>query len=100
YRTIRSGTATARSAGSLHGRSFGSVSYISRGMYYETYAEYRDYPFQSGDVIEYLQYRAEGSGFVRLKDDVLEVHLPWTEKDCPLQLTADPVCESWLQLVD
>ena len=100
YRTIRPGVATARSAGSLHGRSFGNAGYISREMYYETYAQYRDYPFQSGDVIEYLQYRAEGNGFVRLKDEVLDVHLPWMEKNFPLQLTADPVCERWLQIVD
>lgn len=100
YRTLRPGVATARSAGSLHGRSFGNASYISSEMYYGTHAQYRDYPFQLGDVIEYLQYRAEGSGFLRLKDEVLDVSLPWLEKNSPLQLSEDPACEGWLQLVD
>ena len=100
YRTLRSGIVVAQAPGKLHARSYGRASYISRENYYESYAEYRDYTYEEGDAFEYLQYRAEGSGFIRWNGEILDAELPWAwGKDSSLRLQSEPEAEGWIQLL-
>lgn len=102
HRTVRSGIVVAHSSGKIHARSFGKTSYISRENYYDSYSHYRDYNYRKGDSFEYLQYRAEGTGFIRWNAEVLDAKLPWKWEgpDPGLELTSEPVTERWIQLLD
>lgn len=97
--TTTPGIVRAARAGAIHARSFGSLPYLSRDSYYSSYSEYRSIHFNAGDVFEFLQYRAEGTGLIRVGGEVLDAELPWVwEEDSGFEVLSDPVHESWIQL--
>lgn len=100
YRTLRPGIVVAKAPGRLRARSLGRTPYVSRENYYDTYSEYRNYEYDIGDAFEYLQYRAEGSGFIRWHGDVLDTDLPWIwGNDQSLELQSKPEAECWIHLL-
>ena len=100
YRTIRPGTVIAHSEGGLSGRNLGSKDYVSHANYYEDGGEQTTLVFKAGDRFEYLQYRAEGTGFLRWQGLVIDGDLPWFDPSSPFKLIAEPIAESWVQMVD
>ncbi len=89
-RTVAPGQCLAIKSGSIRGTSYGQVSFLSNKDYYSGGGRGEIFHFGKGDTIEYLQYRAEGSGFVRINGAVVSpefVDLPFKESKKPeLQL--------------
>ena len=77
YQTLRSGLIIAESATTLSGRNLGALAYLSKEQYYSERFPSQRYELQAGAKIEFLQYRAEGSCFIRLGADVIDVN------ECP-----------------
>lgn len=108
YRTIRPGEVIAKADGVLKGRNLGKMKYLSRETYYESYSEYLEFPYAKGTSFEYLQYRAEGSCFIRWAGNVIDLDLcPWLDfiygkglDKKALVLTREPIAESWLQVIN
>ena len=97
YRTIRPGRVVTKSSGKLEGRSLGEINFLSKDMYYEDYSEPTEIPYHTGDSFEYLQYRAEGSCFIRIKGMVYDIeYCPWLGSSSEIALTKKPLAESWL----
>ena len=77
YQTVRSGLVMLQTAMELSGRNLGSLTYLAKDDYYSDKFPTESYGLQAGAKIEFLQYRAEGSCFMRLGKNVIEVN------DCP-----------------
>lgn len=99
YRTLRPGRVIVHEECQLAGRNLGPTDYVSHSNYYDDGGEMITVQLQPNDRLEYLQYRAEGSGFVRWHGLVLDVdYLPWLECDRPLELIVGPVAEGWIRV--
>ena len=72
---------------------------MSRANYYDDGGELVTLQLESSDRLEYLQYRAEGSGFIRWQGLVLDIeYLPWLGSNRPLELVVNPVNEAWIRV--
>jgi hypothetical protein len=100
YRTLRPGRVLAHRPGLLCGRNLGPTDYVSRSNYYDDGGEGVAVRFNAGDQLEYLQYRAEGTGFLRWQGLVLDSMLAWGDAEDALELVSEPVAESWVQVRD
>ena len=100
YRTVRPGrVVVVKGEAELSGRNLGATNYVSRDNYYEDGGETLRVALSRGDQLGYLQYRAEGSGFVRWRELVIVVpFLPWNELDTAFDLLSEPVAESWVRV--
>ncbi len=99
YRTLAPGRVSVRQASPLAGRSFGPIAYLSKDTYYNGPTTQWQNHFGVGDEIEYLQYRAEGSGLIRWDGNCIDLdHCPWLGDDESFALVADPDVEQWLQV--
>jgi hypothetical protein len=99
YRTIDVGRLLVLSDTRLGGRVFGRLERVSWDTYYHGRIPREAVTCKRGDVIEYLQDRAEGSCFVRVGDQVIEA------ESCPaadrrtVQVLAEPKIEWWIRVV-
>ena len=99
YRTLRPGRVVVHEEYTLTGRNLGRTDYVSRSNYYDDGGELVILQLQSNDRLEYLQYRAEGSGFIRWQGLVLDVeYSPWLGSNRPLELVVEPVTEAWIRV--
>lgn len=97
YRTIRSGTLVARCDMDFVGRNLGRTDYVSNSNYYRDGGELITVRIRIGESLEYLQYRAEATGFFRWNDLVLDAEFPL---ESAFNLVASPVAESWVRVSD
>lgn len=98
YQTFSPGRLVALRDGAIEGRSLAKRSRLSKSDYYDDESPDRTIGYQTGDTIEYLQYRAEGFGFIRAHGEVLEVKL-WRELDSlDFQPLSWPVTEWWIRV--
>ena len=77
YQTVESGLFVVESAMTLAGRTLGALIYLSKQKYYSDKFPVQNFALQAGTKIEFLQYRAEGSCFMRLGGQVIDVN------ECP-----------------
>lgn len=99
YRTVRPGKVVAKKAGRLTGRNLGRINYLSRDTYYEDTSQPVELAYEPGDTFEYIQYRAEGSCFIRHGGYVFDIdYCPWLGGSEELALTKQPYAESWLHV--
>ena len=94
YVTRQTGAFRAVADTKIHGRNLGQIRYLSRESYYRGGWGYGDIPVVAGALIEYLQYRAEGTCFVRFRGDVIDANM------CPLyvpgfELVKEPIVDRW-----
>lgn len=94
YVTREAGAFIAVAATKIHGRVLGPIWHLSKDSYYHGGSGYADIPVAAGTHVEYLQYRAEGTCFVRLRGEVLDADM------CPLyvtgfQLLKEPIVDKW-----
>ncbi len=103
YRTVRPSRVTAKRAGILHGRKLGNLSYLSVDEYYGSESEWEELRYKGGDSFEYLQYRAEGSCFIKWEDGVFEVDgCPWLSDTGGggFAMSSGPITEWWIRVTD
>lgn len=99
YRTLRPGLVVVHKDYTLTGRNLGRTDYVSVANYYDDGGELVTLQLESSDRLEYLQYRAEGSGFIRWQGLVLDIEsLPWLGSNRPLELVVNPVNEAWIRV--
>ena len=101
YRTLRPGRVVVHERYTLTGRNLGQTDYVSKANYYRDGGEFITLDLQANDRLEYLQYRAEGSSFIRWQGIVLDVeYSPWLGwgPNLPLELVVEPVTEAWIRV--
>ena len=99
YVTRETGAFTAVGASKIHGRVLGPIQYLSKDSYYAGGPGYADISIAAGTLVEYLQYRAEGTCFVRLRGEVIDAD-PCPSYVTGFQLVREPIVEKWAAVVD
>jgi hypothetical protein len=97
YRTIRPGVIVAKLDCKLVGRNLGRTDYVSHSNYYRDGGESITVQLRPGDRIEYLQYRAEGTAFMRWQGLALDAPIPVPGT---FDTACLPVAESWVRVID
>ena len=100
YRTMKPGRFLVLTPTTITGRTLGDVGRVSRADYYSASFGPARVAMQAGDRIEYLQYRAEGTCFVRTGGSVIDAAPCPTEKPAEFRLEAKPVTEWWIHVVE
>lgn len=99
FRTTRPGQLQALGATNVTGRRLGARRALSVADYYSGKFPEGTVTLNAGDTVEYLQYRAEGTCFVRIAGVVFDA------KPCPrgnrdeFRLLREPAVEWWVRLV-
>lgn len=76
YQTIQAGRIRVLGATHVVGRMIGAVSRLSRDEYYLGKFSSASLAVQPGMTLEYLQYRAEGTCFIRTEGRVIDADCP------------------------
>lgn len=100
YRTMTPGLFLARRRSVVKGRDLGDLTTLSRMDYYTGRFEQVELPVSAGERIEYLQYRAEGTCFVRVRSRIIDAHMCPTESPDDFDMRSEPTVEWWIHLVD
>ena len=99
YRTTESGHLQVLAATHITGRVLGSISSLSRDAYYRGRYPRQAVACKQGDVIEYLQDRAEGTCFIRVGDQVVDADPCPAQDDGTFRLATKPKTEWWIRVV-
>lgn len=99
YRTMKSGRFLVLASTSITGRRLGDVSRLSRLDYYSGKFGPASVAVGAGESIEYLQYRAEGTCFVRIAGSVVDADPCPTQKEAEFLLEAKPAMEWWIHII-
>ncbi|MFN8062706.1 MAG: hypothetical protein U0Q12_26375 [Vicinamibacterales bacterium] len=98
YRTVTPGLFRARRTSVVKGRDLGSLTTLSRMAYYTGRFDRVELPVSEGEAIEYLQYRAEGTCFVRLRSRIIDAHMCPSESPDDFEMRSKPAVEWWIHL--
>jgi hypothetical protein len=99
YQTIKAGRIRVLGATRVTGRVIGAVNRLSRDEYYFGKFASASMDIRPGVTLEYLQYRAEGTCFIRMAGRVIDA------EDCPandkslFNIEAEPTVEWWIHVV-
>jgi hypothetical protein len=100
YRTIEAGHLQVLSATTVTGRILGTTRLLTRDAYYSGQFPRQQVACREGDVIEYLQYRAEGTCFVVIGDQVVDADYPCpAQDDGRFRVITRPKTEWWIRIV-
>jgi hypothetical protein len=99
YRTTESGHVQVLAAASITGRVLGKIRLLTRDQYYKGRFPTQAVAVKKGDVIEYLQYRAEGTCFVQLADQVIDADPCPVQNDRTFRVNTQPKTEWWIRVV-
>jgi hypothetical protein len=97
-RTTRVGHFKVLSGAQIEGRLFGPLSQLSRQDYYYGNFSRTNTAVAPGTTVEYLQYRAEGSCFIRIDGNAIEAS-PCPEIDMSkFKVEGEPQTEEWIHV--
>jgi len=96
FQTIVPGELTVRAVATLHGRWFGNITYLPRSRYYSNQGRDTSIVIEPGADIQYLQYRAEGTCFVRLNGHIIDAGYCPTVDTAAYRLERQPVTHWWI----
>jgi hypothetical protein len=99
YRTTESGRLQVLAPTRITGRLLGAIRSLTRDAYYMGQFPRQGFACKPGDVIEYLQDRAEGTCFVRVDDQVVDADPCPTRDDLTFRLATRPETEWWIRVV-
>lgn len=74
FQTIKPGTIRSLAPMQVTGRDMGSTRHVSHDQYYLPTTPDVSVPLAAAATIDYLQYRAEGTCFVRIEQRVIDAH--------------------------
>jgi hypothetical protein len=96
YQTLRSGELRAITALQIAGRDLGEITHLTRDRYYLAPAPDVSIPVAGSGKIEFLQYRAEGTCFVRIDKRVIDAQpCPGFGKES-VEVVRHPVTQWWI----
>ena len=98
YQTLRAGRLRVRAPAMVQGRDFGVLKRLSRNAYYGGGARAVRLDVASPTVFEYLQYRAEGTCFVRIDSHVIDADPCPVQDTSAFRLEADPRLLWWIHI--
>lgn len=101
YRNIRAGEIKIIKLMNWEGRVFGNIRYLSDKLYYSD-IPLKKFSFHPGEIIGYLQDRAEGSCIIRWKNKIVEMDTcPWPNHESKDFITiSDPINEWWIRVTE
>ena len=96
--TIRSGSFRAVTPLRIVGRDMGAATHLTLARYYQAPDQEVSIPVTAPATIEFLQYRAEGTCFVRINGHVIDAEpCPGLGKDS-VELVAQPATRWWIRV--
>ena len=98
YQTIKVGLFRGLAPTTVTGRKLGALSRLSKADYYSGRFGQARVDVAAGNVIEYLQYRAEGTCFIRIETSVIDADPCPTQKKGQFSLEVEPTTEWWIQI--
>ena len=98
YRTIVAGAFVAVRDATIEGRDLGNIATLSKADYYSGKFTRMSVDVKRGDSVEYLQYRAEGTCFVRIRSRVIDAALCPNQRPDQFQTTLEPITEWWIHV--
>jgi hypothetical protein len=99
YRTIKPGRFLVLASTDIIGRRLGDLSRLSSSDYYSGKFGPASAAVRAGDSIEYLQYRAEGTCFIRIAGSVIDADPCPTFKEAQFRLESKPAMEWWIHII-
>jgi hypothetical protein len=96
YRTIQVGRFRTLVDTHVKGRTIGKVNHLSRKNYYSPVFPSVDVEVKAGTTFDYLQYRAEGTCFVRIDGTVIDAEACPTIDKSSFRLEREPTAEWWI----
>ena len=98
FRTVVPGQFLAQASTTIRGRLLGTIRSLSRDDYYSRSFGDTVLHISEGDTIEYLQYRAEGTCFVRMNGKVIDAQPCPNVQRSEFQLAREPALEWWIRV--
>ena len=96
FQTIRSGALRVVTPLVVAGRDLGESTHLTRDRYYMGSTKETSIPVAASGTIEFLQYRAEGTCFVRIERHVIDAQpCPGFGKES-VEVIAHPVTRWWI----
>jgi hypothetical protein len=99
FRTVTPGAFVALQAADIGGRDLGDINALSRADYYSGKFASTRIRVQQGDSVSYLQYRAEGTCFVRMRGTVVDAAPCPTQQPSAFRVSREPRTEWWIRVV-
>ncbi len=99
FRTTSVGRFIVLSPTTLTGRLMGNTKQLSRADYYSARFGPARLNLAAGDVVDYLQYRAEGTCFVRVADAAIDADPCPNQQPKVYRLETEPKTEWWIHVV-
>jgi hypothetical protein len=99
YRTTQVGRFTVLIPTVMTGRQLGGTKRLSRADYYSGKFGPTRLNLNTGDVVEYLQYRAEGTCFVRVAGAAIDADPCPNHQPKAFRLESEPKTEWWIHVV-
>lgn len=98
FRTLKSGKFDAIAKTKVTGRILGNIKHMTAEEYYNGEYPTRTLDVEKGEAVEYLQYRAEGTCFVRVGGQLMDADPCPTEEDGTFKLALEPEAEWWIRV--
>jgi hypothetical protein len=98
YRTTRAGSFTALKASVIAGRDLGDITRLAKADYYSAKFPPASVSVKSAETIEYLQYRAEGTCFVRVGLHVINAAPCPNQQPNEFRTQLEPTTEWWIHV--
>lgn len=99
YRTLEAGHVEVMATTMLTGRMLGTTRHLSSDAYYKGEFPIQTLDFKKGDMINYLQYRAEGTCFMQVAGQVMDADPCPTEDDGIFRVDSPPKTEWWIRII-
>jgi hypothetical protein len=99
FRTTQVGEIRVLSLTRVTGRNLGTIVRLSREEYYKGKFSPALVELQPGSTVEYLQYRAEGTCFVRIAGSVIDAESCPTNDKSKYRVETEPKTEWWIHIV-
>jgi hypothetical protein len=96
--TLEAGRIVAIALATVNGRVLGATERLTQDAYYHGGFPTESRTVQPGDTIEFLQYRAEGTCFVRIAGSVIDADPCPAIDNTAFQLIAEPRVEWWVHV--
>jgi hypothetical protein len=98
YQTIEAGSIAVLRATSVMGRDFGELGHLAHEDYYTGGKEIAAVPVSAPSTIEFLQHRAEGTCFVRMKKHVINADPCPIFDSATVRVEQEPVTRWWIRV--
>ena len=99
FQTLRPAAVTAIRDAEVTGRDLGSIEYLGWDAYYRGSYPKTSVPVAAGAQFEYLQYRAEGTCFVRIEGRVIDAALCPTYDTANFRVAGEPETAWWVRAI-